>query len=119
MGYEKTNDRILHNYFTDLSTDKRGKHQKTPVFDRDLLTQHIESFHPQAHHYRREHAPLRQYLPSDLNIAQMHKHSCETNAEKTISYELYRQHVQKMNIGFTRLGNEECETCESYNFHKN
>lgn len=117
LGYEKNNDRILNNNFTDQSTDNRGKHQKTPAFDRDTLTQHIESFHPLAHHYRREHAPLRRYLPSDLNITQMHKHFCEINPEKTVSYEFYRHHVRKMNISFTCLGNEECEACESYNFH--
>ncbi|KAF9796765.1 hypothetical protein SFRURICE_012616, partial [Spodoptera frugiperda] len=32
--------------FTDSSIDKRGKHQKTPAFDRNLLNQHIESFNP-------------------------------------------------------------------------
>ncbi|CAH0719234.1 unnamed protein product, partial [Brenthis ino] len=118
LGYLKINDRILHRTFSDPATDKRGKHQKTPVFDRDLLHQHVESFNPLEPHYRREHALLRRYLPSDINITQMHKHFCETYPSKNISYCLYRSHVKKMNISFTALGNEECEICEAYNFHK-
>lgn len=119
LDYEKTNDRILHNDFTDGSIDKRGKHQKTPSIERDTLTQHVESFNPLNHHYRREHAPFRRYLPSDISIVQMHKHFCDTYPNKKVSYELHREHMKKMNISFTRLGNEECETCESYNLLKN
>ncbi|KAF9411384.1 hypothetical protein HW555_009785 [Spodoptera exigua] len=118
LGYLKNNDRILHPTFTDSSIDKRGKHQKTPAFDRDLLNQHVESFNPLEPHYRREHAPLRRYLPSDVNITQMHKHFCETYPDRQVSYSLYRSHLKNMKISFTALGNEECELCESYNFHK-
>ncbi|KAF9405474.1 hypothetical protein HW555_013807 [Spodoptera exigua] len=118
LGYLKNNDRILHPTFTDSSIDKRGKHQKTPAFDRDLLNQHVESFNPLEPHYRREHAPLRRYLPSDVNITQMHKHFCETYPDRQVSYSLYRSHLKNMKISFTVLGNEECELCESYNFHK-
>lgn len=118
LGYEKSNDRILHNTCIEPSEDKRGKHQKTPLFDRDLLTRHVLSFNPLEPHYRREHAPLRRYLPSDINVVHMHKHFCTEYPDKEISYELYRQHLKKMNISFTRLGNEECETCEGYNLHK-
>ncbi|KAF9409849.1 hypothetical protein HW555_010898 [Spodoptera exigua] len=118
LGYLKNNDRILHPTFTDSSIDKRGKHQKTPAFDRDLLNQHVESFNPLEPHYRREHAPLTRYLPSDVNITQMHKHFCETYPDRQVSYSLYRSHLKNMKISFTALGNEECELCESYNFHK-
>lgn len=118
LGYLKNNDRILHKTFTDSSIDKRGKHQKTPAFDRNLLNQHIESFNPLEPHYRREHAPLRRYLPSDINKTQMHKHFCETYPDRQVSYSLYRSHLKSMNISFTALGNEECELCEAYNFHK-
>ena len=39
----------------------------------------IEGFHPTTSHYRREHAPNRRYLPSDINTAFMHKDFLENN----------------------------------------
>lgn len=33
------------------------------------------------------------------------------------SYDLYRTEVKKLNISFTKLGNEDCEKCEEYSFH--
>lgn len=124
LGYNQNNDKILrfdtNNDMpsTGLAQDMRGKHQKTPLFDRQILTRHVESFQPASPHYRREHAPLRRYLPSDINITMMHKDFCATHPNQTVSYELYRKHVKDMNISFTRLGNEECETCEAYYLHK-
>jgi hypothetical protein len=48
----------------------------------------------------------------------MHKDYSEKNPNAVVSYELYRKHLKTMNISFTRLGNEECEVCESYHLHK-
>lgn len=118
LGYVKTNDRILQDERIDTTCDKRGKHNKTPAFNRDMLNHHVELFNPMEPHYRREHAPLRRYLPSDLNIVHMHKDFLQKHPDQNISYELYRKHLKKMNISFTRLGNEECEVCETYNLHK-
>jgi len=42
-----------------------------------LMRDHIESYHPSLSHYRREHAPLRRYLPPGLMIRSMY-------AEKSI-----------------------------------
>lgn len=118
LGFVESNDRILHGTFSDPKIDKRGKHQKTPAFDRELLNEHVESFNPSEPHYRREHAPLRRYLPSDVTITMMHQHFCEKYPDKNVSYSLYRAHLKKMNISFATLGNEEFEVCESYKFHK-
>lgn len=118
LGYVKTNDRILQDNRSDTTCDKRGKHQKTPAFDRDIIKQHVESFNPMEPHYRREHAPLRRYLPSDLNVVHMHKDFLQKYPDQKISYELYRNQIKSMNISFARLGNEECEVCEAYNLHK-
>ena len=35
-----------------------------------------------------------------------------------VSYEYHRKEVSKMNIRFTKLGEEECEDCLLYNEHK-
>lgn len=118
LGYCKTNDKILVNSLNpDKDVDKRGMHVKTPAFNRDLITEHIESFNPAAPHYRREHAPHRRYLPSEINITFMYSDFCSKFPENKVSYELYRSHLKSLNISFARLGNEECEICESYRLH--
>ncbi|KAL4148233.1 hypothetical protein QTP88_002514 [Uroleucon formosanum] len=82
---------------------------------------HIESFNPTISHYRREHAPNVRYLPSDVTISLMHQHFIEKFPESDrnyISYEYYRCKVKEKNISFAQLGHEECELCESFNFHE-
>ncbi|XP_063357626.1 uncharacterized protein LOC134660802 [Cydia amplana] len=119
LGFNKTNDKVLYNSLADDDlTDSRGKHTKTLAYDREILRQHVESFHPLEPHYRRAHAPNRRYLPSDVTITFMHDHFCKKYPQDPVSYELYRQVVKEMNISFTNLGNEECEVCESYQIHK-
>ncbi|XP_053607993.1 uncharacterized protein LOC128673864 [Plodia interpunctella] len=117
LGFHKNNDTVLYNSLNKIEKDRRGLHTKTPRIDRDILTSHVESFHPLELHYRREHAPLRRYLPCDVTIKLMHKDFCEKNPSQKVSYELYRKHVNSMRISFTKLGNEECEICESYFLH--
>ena len=70
---------------------------------------HIESFHPAISHYRRKHAPLRRYLPPTLNITKMYEVFKESCMTETISYQGFRRILKKENIGFTKLGEEECE----------
>ncbi|XP_026745687.1 uncharacterized protein LOC113507030 [Trichoplusia ni] len=75
------------------------------------------SFNPAVSHYRREHAPNKKYLPSDLNIRIMYDHYCETDPEIKVSYGFYRKLVRELNISFTKLGQEECELCEKFIIH--
>lgn len=75
------------------------------------------SFNPSISHYRREHAPYKKYLPSDLNIRMMYKHYCENDPQKQVSYGFYRKLVKTLNISFTKLGQEECEICEKFIIH--
>ena len=49
---------------------RHGKHLKV---DRTVLRSHVETFGPCISHYRREHAPNKRYLPSDVTIDLMHK----------------------------------------------
>lgn len=126
LGYTKNNDRILQDCFsTEFQPSntilhrngRQGKHSKTPKIDRNLIRSHVESFQPAVSHYRREHAPNKRYLPSDITINKMHS-DFKQKYKITCSYEVYRSVVTKeMNISFAKLGNEQCEVCECFSFH--
>lgn len=104
---------------TQLSPKTDGRKGKIPhnKIDRTLIVQHIKTFKPSTSHYRREHAPNRLYLPSDLTIRKMHSDFKIKNPNFACSYELYREEVDKMNISFVKLGHEECEVCEHFKMH--
>lgn len=89
--------------------DKRGRHEPANKLDMAPLIQHIGSFHPSASHYRREHAPLRWYLPGDITMKLMFSDFIEKG--NRCSCETYRKAVKSLNISFTKLGEEECECC--------
>lgn len=123
LGYKKTNDNIIVRVMNNIQTsgvpsssDQRGKAPKSKI-DRDLLNAHVESFKPNVSHYRREHAPNRKYLPSDLTITAMHKDFQKSHPDVKCSYELYRKNLADLNISFVTLGHEECETCEVFKLH--
>jgi len=95
----------------------RGRHKPPNCVDETIITDHINSFNPQISHYRREHAPRRRYLPPEVTIKSMfadfllkHPGFC--------SYDKYRKVVQKLNISFCKLGEEECEFCLINASHK-
>ncbi|CAG9814598.1 unnamed protein product [Phaedon cochleariae] len=123
LGYNRKNDRAITNVinkenYATSGQDKRGKHPKTPKTDRSVIKTHIESFEPTISHYKREHAPNKRYLASDINITNMHKDFMAKHPDIKCSYELYRKCVSKdCNIPFTKLGHEECETCEIFKMH--
>lgn len=124
LGFTKKNDTIvkhvLHHNKSDVavSKDMRGKHAKHVKYDRDLLQNHIQQYHPCVSHYRREHAPNKLYLPSDVTMKGMHEDFKKEFPDTKCSYELYRHVVVKeMNISFAHLGHEECEICENHKLH--
>lgn len=93
-------------------------HAKTQIIDRKLIEKHVETFRPSVSHYRREHAPNKRYLSSDLSIRELHKDFLKMHPSVKCSYEVYRKHVSTvMNISFVNLGHEECEHCETYKQH--
>lgn len=98
--------------------DQRVFNKRKPLIDREVIKQHIESFKPQISHYRREHAPLKRYLPSDITIQFMYNHFLKKYPNIKFSYYLYREEVAKQNISFTKLGNEECWSCEIFSQHE-
>lgn len=91
----------------------RGRQLNKWKFD-----EHIIGFHPESSHYRREHAPHRLYLPSDVTISKMFNLFIDQKPLKPCSYEYYRKVVDKLNISFTKLGHEKCEGCEIFIQHK-
>ena len=94
--------------------DQRGRHKPKHAFSLnifDAIDDHIESFKPMISHYHRNHAPLRRYLPPELSAKVMHEHLCQSHPDIKCCGETYRLRVKNKNIGFGRLGEEECEVC--------
>ena len=78
-----------------------------------------DTYEPNISHYRREHAPKRRYVDSSLTIHDMHQDflAQADNDCKHISYSSFRRVLKDMNISFTKLGNEQCETCLAQKEH--
>ena len=88
---------------------KRGKnepkHQIT-FDDEEIIRNHVKKYNPCVSHYRREHAPNRLYLPSELSITDMfedYKICCEEENRKVYSYIKYWRILKKMNISFAKF----------------
>lgn len=123
LGYNPKNDgkffRVLHLDEEDDLKDKRGRHDRSAMTkDKDLISKHIKTYNPAISHYRREYAPHRLYLPSDITIAMMHRNFNKSHPESECSYEVYRRVIKSLNISFAALGNEECELCAVYTIHE-
>ena len=86
-----------------LQKDMRGKHappHETPDKDEVFIKEHILKYKPHISHYRREHAPNRLYLPTELSCMDMHKDyllDCEEVNRKPYSYVKYWRVVNSMN----------------------
>lgn len=127
LGYSRKNDKSVRNALytktNNIPVDNRGINSNPKKFDETKVVEHINSFNPSISHYRREHAPNRKYLPSDLTVTRMYQDFCEQHdlqdppAYEQVSYEYYRKVVKKCNICFTKLGHEECEVCEKFFIH--
>lgn len=75
--------------------DMRGRHAPSNKLSDDInkmIKEHIESYHPAVSHYRREHVPLRRYLPPELTINDLHKDFIEQHPQ-VASYQTYRKMV--------------------------
>jgi len=118
-------DKIISTLYKNKATtsitpalDQRGKRSpvnKLSVHDREIMRAHVESYKPCVSHYRREHAPNRRYMSSDITIRSMFADfKCDHLGIKCC-YETYRAMISSMNISFTKLGEEQCEVCL---FHK-
>ena len=61
---------------------------------------------------------FRLYLPSELSVKEMLKTYVEENPANSVSYSIYWRLVKDLGISFTKLGNEQCSTCDGYDQHK-
>ena len=120
LGFHPKNDSLITTIFMDLGfdamypkPDQRGNNLAHKRLDHKQICDYIESFNPGISHYRREHAPQRRYLPSEITIKAMHGDFLEKYLDSHCSYNLYRE-VAKLNISFAVLEVEECETCLSH-----
>ncbi|XP_031356311.1 uncharacterized protein LOC116180454 isoform X2 [Photinus pyralis] len=123
LGYCTNNDRVIrtvlkaeNNALMPLD-DRRGSHTPANKLDKSIVIDHINSFAPSIAHYRREHAPLRLYLPTDLNANIMYKHFQNIYGETWCSYDYYRTTLRDLNISFVKLGHEDCFVCEKSDLH--
>ncbi|VEN48358.1 unnamed protein product [Callosobruchus maculatus] len=125
LGYKKTNDWIIHSVWNNANSknqvqndsDRRGKHSPANKLFNIQIESHIDSFNPSVSLYRRVHAPNRLYLPSDLSVILMFEDFKKRYPDFIRSYENYRRVLKSKNISFAKLGNKECELCESYHMH--
>lgn len=125
LGYNQNNCKAVRNILNNKNNtsypesliDGRGHNPNPRKIDNTKIIEHIMSFRPAVSHYRREHAPNKKYLPSDLSIRIMYDHYCENAPETKVSYGFYRKLVKELNISFTKLGHEECEQCEKFTIH--
>lgn len=122
LGYTKNNDKIIQNLskqISNISPSPDGRKNRTPhnKVDHEIIKKHIECYEPSISHYRREHAPNRRYLPSDMSVVKMHEDFVKKYPDFKCSYDLYRSEVKKLNISFVKLGQEECEQCENFKLH--
>ena len=100
--------------------DKRGRQPTANKLREEtlkLIEDHINSQNPAISHYRRKHAPNRRYITSELNATLMFNDFREQFPDIKVSYTFYLEKLKKMNISFSKLGEEECEQCVEYGVH--
>ena len=130
LGFKYNNDSVLRVFkrlqisdqavhSIDNLKDGRCRSHKECKYDHEAVKAHVETYGPALPHYRREHAPNRRYLPSDVSVKDMYlQHKALNETNKDMSYNLFWQIFKTMNISFTQLGNEECEVCTKFYLHK-
>ena len=75
---------------------------------------HIQTFTCRASHYARRGAPGTKYLPTDLNVAKMHRMFLEQN-HAACSYSLYWSiFVYGSNLAFGHPSKDVCSTCVKF-----
>lgn len=114
LGFSKSNDAVVRRVLNQSVGDKpKISHSGRPEkFDKSIIEKHVMLYHPSISHYRREHAPNRLYLPSELTTTSLYN-DYVANGQPKCSYETFRIHVKnKMKTSFAKLGHEECEDCE-------
>ena len=92
--------------------DNRGRHEPANKGDHNCIKQHIDSFHPQVSHYKRENAPNRRYLDAELSVTMLWKDYVKRYGKISYSATAYRKVFDEANIGFGKPSQDKCEKCE-------
>ena len=103
-----------------LTEDNRGKQEPANKMTDDVaekVLEHIKMYNPCISHYRRAHAPNRLYISPEHTVRSIHSDYIESNPDNLVSYVYYLRKVNKLNISFVKLGEEECEVCEIHTNH--
>ena len=74
-------------------------------------------FDPCVSHYCKKHAPNHLYIYPLYSSRKMYTDFVENHSECNISHTRYFQILKSMNIGFVKLGDEECVTCDLNDRH--
>jgi len=96
------------------TADRRGQNAPPNKSDHDLISEHIQSYHPLLSHYRREHAPLRRYITNETNLKKMHADFIQKHDTSKCSYETYRKIFAKLHISFAEPEVDKCDDCAFY-----
>nr|CAI5849169.1 unnamed protein product [Callosobruchus analis] len=101
-------------------SDKRGKHvpsKKISQEDKQVITNHIESFPSTESHYCRK-SSQRKYLDARLSIAKMYalyKQLCEKDGHIPRSMTTYKRiSCQEYNYSFFKPRKDQCAVCMKY-----
>ena len=100
--------------------DGRGRHRnhKTCKDREETVMNHIKLFKVVESHYVRKEAKY-EYLPKELNVAEMYRMYCKWCAEKGKTLEsysfYYRVFNERFNLKFQQPKKDKCDTCETFN----
>lgn len=78
LGFSKNNDFFIQKMCSSnekksaiISPSNKSNREPWNKIDVEPIKCHINSFNPSVAHYRREHAPLRKYLPNEKTATSM------------------------------------------------
>ena len=101
-----------------FTIDHRGKHTPSNKLDNTPIIAHIESYKPEQSHYRKEHAPHRRYLPSELTITAMYNDYKSRVGDAAPAYNTYRKIFRERKISFGVPLADQCPECLIHENHK-
>ena len=98
----------------ELLTNGRGRAPAPNRISIDPIKDHINSYHPQLSHYKREHAPHRTYLESYLTTTYMWR---DYEYHQKVSYQIYRKVFECEKITFGQPSQDDCDVFKQLTSH--
>jgi hypothetical protein len=119
----RLNRKVLTN--RESTEDLRGKHQnqwnKIPQEVVDDVNDFIDNLPARESHYSPKTEKTKKYLNSDLNISKLYNNfiSIYPEYDKVVSYDFFKYHFKKFNIGFGFPRSDICSECELFSVKLN